>query len=83
MKKTRIRPEKPFSRKLKLFKRQFHGFLFAVPFLVIFAIFFIYPFFSGIIQSFLNKRGEFVGFQNYKNILFSQDFTYRADFSAD
>lgn len=51
-----------------------------MPFLVIFAIFFIYPFFSGIIQSFLNKRGEFVGFQNYKNILFSQDFTYRADF---
>ena len=71
---------KTVLRKLKLFKRQFHGFLFAVPFLVIFAIFFIYPFFSGIIQSFLNKRGEFVGFQNYKNILFSQDFTYRADF---
>ena len=71
---------KTVLRKLKLFIRQFHGFLFAVPFLVIFAIFFIYPFFSGIIQSFLNKRGEFVGFQNYKNILFSQDFTYRADF---
>ena len=71
---------KTVLRKLKLFKRQFHGFLFAVPFLVIFAIFFIYPFFSGIIQSFLTKRGEFVGFQNYKNILFSQDFTYRADF---
>ena len=71
---------KTVLRKLKLFKRQFYGFLFAVPFLVIFAIFFIYPFFSGIIQSFLNKRGEFVGFQNYKNILFSQDFTYRADF---
>ena len=71
---------KTVLRKLKLFKRQFHGCLFAVPFLVIFAIFFIYPFFSGIIQSFLNKRGEFVGFQNYKNILFSQDFTYRADF---
>ena len=71
---------KTVLRKLKLFKRQFHGFLFAVPFLVIFAIFFIYPFFSGIIQSFLNKRGEFVGFQNYKNILFSQDFAYRTDF---
>ena len=71
---------KTVLRKLKLFKRQFHGFLFAVPFLVIFAIFFIYPFFSGIIQSFLNKRGEFAGFQNYKNILFSQDFTYRTDF---
>ena len=71
---------KTVLRKLKLFKRQFHGFLFAVPFLVIFAIFFIYPFVSGIIQSFLNKRGEFVGFQNYKNILFSQDFTYRTDF---
>ena len=71
---------KTVLRKLKLFKRQFHGFLFAVPFLVIFAIFFIYPVFSGIIQSFLNKRGEFVGFQNYKNILFSQDFTYRTDF---
>ena len=72
--------EKTVLRKLSLFNRQFYGFLFAVPFLVIFAIFFIYPFFSGIIQSFLNKRGEFVGFQNYKNILFSQDFTYRADF---
>ena len=78
--KTTDTSGKTVLRKLKLFKRQFHGFLFAVPFLVIFAIFFIYPFFSGIIQSFLNKRGEFVGFQNYKNILFSQDFTYRADF---
>ena len=67
-------------RKLSLFKRQFYGFLFAVPFLVIFALFFIFPFFSGIAQSFVNRKGEFVGLQNYRNILFSQDFTYRADF---
>ncbi len=72
--------EKPVLRKLVLFKRQFYGFLFAVPFLVIFAMFFIYPFFRGIVQSFLNRKGEFVGFQNYKNILINPDFTYSADF---
>ena len=72
--------EKTVLRKLSLFKRQFYGFLFAVPFLVIFARFFIFPFFSGIAQSFVNRKGEFVGLQNYRNILFSQDFTYRADF---
>lgn len=72
--------EKTVLRKLSLFKRQFYGFLFAVPFLVIFALFFIFPFFSGIVQSFVNRKGEFVGLQNYRNILFSQDFTYRADF---
>lgn len=80
MKNTRIRPKKTVLRKLSLFKRQFYGFLFAVPFLVIFALFFIFPFFSGIAQSFVNRKGEFVGLQNYRNILFSQDFTYRADF---
>lgn len=72
--------EKTVLRKLSLFKRQFYGFLFAVPFLVIFALFFIFPFFSGIAQSFVNRKGEFVGLQNYRNILFSQAFTYRADF---
>ena len=72
--------EKTVLRKLSLFKRQFYGFLFAVPFLVIFALFFIFPFFSGIAQSFVNRKGEFVGLQNYRNILFSQDFTYRAYF---
>ena len=72
--------EKTVLRKLSLFKRQFYGFLFAVPFLVIFALFVIFPFVSGIAQSFVNRQGEFVGLQNYRNILFSQDFTYRADF---
>lgn len=73
--------EKPAFRKLLLFKRQFSGVLFAIPFLVVFTMFFIYPFFSGIVQSFQNKKGEFVWFQNYYNILFNQDFTYAEDFS--
>ncbi len=73
--------EKPAFRKLLLFKRQFSGVLFAIPFLVVFTMFFIYPFFSGIVQSFQNKKGEFVWFQNYHNILFNQDFTYAEDFS--
>ena len=73
--------EKPALRKLQLFKRQFSGVLFAIPFLVVFTMFFIYPFFSGIVQSFQNKKGEFVWFQNYHNILFNQDFTYAEDFS--
>ena len=73
--------EKPALRKLQLFKRQFSGFLFAIPFLVVFTMFFIYPFFSGIVQSFQIKKGEFVWFQNYYNILFNQDFTYAEDFS--
>lgn len=72
--------EKPALRKLKLFKRQFNGFLFAVPFLIIFAMFFIYPFFSGIAQSFTNRYGEFIWFNNYRNILFNEEFVYRADF---
>lgn len=72
--------EKPALGKLVVFKRQFSGFLFAVPFLIVFTLFFIYPFFSGISESFHNRRGEFVWFQNYKNILTNPDFTYRDDF---
>ncbi len=72
--------EKPILRQLHIFRREIKGFLFAVPFLVIFAVFFIYPFFSGIAQSFQNRRGEFVWFQNYQNILSNTDFVYHDDF---
>ena len=76
----RLSSEKPALRKLKLFKKQFQGFLFAIPFLVIFAMFFIYPFFNGIYLSFTNRKGEFIWFQNYHNILFNTEFVFRADF---
>ena len=72
--------EQPALHKLAVFRKQFYGFLFAVPFLVIFAMFFIYPFFSGIAVSFTNRKGEWIGFQNYYNILFNTEFVYQADF---
>ena len=72
--------EKPALHKLAVFRKQFYGFLFAVPFLVIFAMFFIYPFFSGIAVSFTNRKREWIGFQNYHNILFNTEFVYQADF---
>lgn len=57
-----------------------NGYLFAMPFLIIFAMFFIYPFISGVIISFQNADGEFVWFENYVKILASDDFTYKEDF---
>lgn len=78
--KSADRSGKPFIGKLSVFTRQFKGFLFAVPFLVIFCLFFIYPFFNGIALSFQDRRGDFVWFQNYKNILTNVDFVYRDDF---
>ncbi|MDE5896597.1 MAG: sugar ABC transporter permease, partial [Clostridia bacterium] len=41
---------------------------------------FIYPFFNGIFLSFTNKKGDWVGFTNYSNILFNKEFVYQADF---
>lgn len=57
-----------------------NGWLFAVPFLVIFSLFFVYPFINGVIISFQNADGEFVWFENYSRILTSDDFSYKEDF---
>lgn len=50
--------EKTVLRKLSLFKRQFYGFLFAVPFLVIFALFFIFRFSAGSRRALSTEKGS-------------------------
>ena len=57
-----------------------NGYLFALPFLIIFAMFFIYPFISGVITSMENADGKFVWFENYAKILANDDYTYKEDF---
>ncbi len=61
-------------------RKQFLAMAFALPFLAVFALFFIWPFFKGISQSFLNKSGEFVWFTNYKAILTDNELIYKEEF---
>lgn len=63
------------------FKRQISCVAFALPFLIVFLVFFIYPFFSGIRLSFMDKNGEeFVWFDNYVNIFANTELIYREEF---
>lgn len=60
--------------------------LFTAPFLVCFALFFVYPFFKGIVMSFFRwniaDSGDIVwrGFENYKKILFDSSSLYFKEF---
>lgn len=56
------------------------GWLFAVPFLIIFTLFFIYPFLNGIAISFQNKDGQFVWFENYDKVLANGEFVFKEYF---
>lgn len=57
-----------------------NGWLFAVPFLIIFTMFFVYPFLNGVIISFQNKDGEFVWFENYQKVLANDEFIFKEYF---
>lgn len=57
-----------------------NGWLFAVPFLIIFTIFFVYPFLNGVIISFQNKDGAFVWFENYEKVLANDEFIFKEYF---
>lgn len=61
-------------------KKHLLAMAFALPFLAVFAVFFVYPFISGIRQSFVNRFDEFVWLENYKNVLFSGSLIYREEF---
>lgn len=56
------------------------GWLFAIPFLIIFTMFFVYPFINGVIISFQNKDGEFVWFENYEKVLANDEFVFKEYF---
>lgn len=49
-------------------KRRLLPYLFISPFFVFYAIFGLYPFLSGFVLS-MQKKGTFIGFSNYQNIL--------------
>ena len=66
------------SKFKKVFNTYGTALLFALPYLIIFAVFFIYPFFYGIFISFFKwnifdpNKTEFIGFGNYATILFGE-----------
>lgn len=72
---AKLRNKKPLSF-LKFFKRHWAVIIFMLPHLVMFTMFFIYPFFYGIFISFFrwnlydNSLSTFVGFENYQKALF-------------
>jgi multiple sugar transport system permease protein len=69
---------------MKRKKLNISPYLFILPHLIFFAVFFAVPFFTGIITSFcrwdLYTKPEFIGFENYKTILFDQERIYYAEF---
>lgn len=70
---------KPNKKKfIKALKASSTGLLFALPYLLIFTVFFIFPFFYGIYISFFKwnifspEKTEFIGLGNYATILFGE-----------
>lgn len=63
--------------------KQYVPWLYMAPFLILFAIFFCYPFFSGLYYSFTDydmaKRNQFIGLSNYIK-LFSKESPYFVSF---
>ncbi|MDF2983697.1 MAG: carbohydrate transporter rane protein 1, family, partial [Devosia sp.] len=61
------------------FRRYLPHYLMIAPFMVLFAVFFLYPILSGLYYSFHDWNGvkapEFVGAANYTKILASRDFS--------
>lgn len=74
--KNKVKTKK--SKFKKVFNTYGTALLFALPYLIIFAVFFIYPFFYGIYISFFKwnifapEKTEFIGFGNYATILFGE-----------
>lgn len=57
-----------------------NGWIFAVPFLIIFTMFFVYPFINGVVISLQDKDGNFAWFDNYNKVLASDEFLYKEYF---
>ncbi len=76
------RPPMNFTRFIKRFLSYLSNFAFLIPYITLFAIFFIYPFFYGLYISLFKWNifdpnvTEFVGFNNYYRILFEQGGLY-------
>ena len=60
------------ARKKKWNQKKLTPYLFLSPFFIVFAIFMVYPIFESLYLSFTSAQGnqaEWVGFENFKNIL--------------
>lgn len=66
------------SKQKRIIKENLSAYAFLLPYLIVFAVFFIFPFVYGIIISFFDwnlfvpEDTKFVGFENYVRILFEQ-----------
>jgi len=75
MEKTKMSKQK----RKRIIKENISAWVFLSPYMAVFTIFFIVPFFYGIIISFFDwnmfqpQLTEFVGFENYINVLFNSD----------
>lgn len=72
----RIERQKVISERKALFSRYSTALLFFGPYLFFFCLFFLYPLVQGVIDSFFfwnfgDTEKEFVGWQNYQNIIFA------------
>lgn len=72
------------SKKAIWERENFVLFMFCLPFLIIFLVFFIFPFINGIYMSFTNSNGftnvyNFVGFQNYIELV-TKDTRFHSSF---
>ena len=67
------------SRRRRILKENLGAYAFLLPYMVLFALFFVFPFIYGLIISMFNwnlfipEQTEFVGFQNFQTIWFNQD----------
>jgi multiple sugar transport system permease protein len=70
------------KKRIRNIKENLSAYSFLFPYLLIFTVFFIFPFIYGLIISFFDwnfffpERTEFVGFENYFKILFNSDSIY-------
>lgn len=67
------------QKRMRIIKENISAWIFLLPYIALFSLFFIVPFFYGIIISFFDwnmfqpELTTFVGFENYYNVLFNQD----------
>lgn len=70
------------QKRKRILKDNLSAWVFLTPFITAFTVFFIIPFFYGILISFFDwnmfqpQLTRFVGFENYINVLFNQDSIY-------
>ncbi|QWB96291.1 sugar ABC transporter permease [Mycoplasmatota bacterium] len=82
MEKTKMSKQK----RKRIIKENISAWVFLSPYMAVFTIFFIVPFFYGIIISFFDwnmfqpQLTKFVGFENYINVLFNSDSIFYAYF---